>query len=147
MTHSRLSYFSLKRISRTSHLAFTVHTLVFQTSDEYRTKLEDLRDNARQLIRKGRAAECQATWTVGGSAKEDARIAKQNMKLFLRAFNGECDAAVSNVSWTKVTKMEERKRKSFDAINQLGAVLKVAITNEIRRSEALRVEAHAGRRH
>jgi len=102
----------------------------FQSSEAYRATLEALRDKERQLIRDGRAAECSVQWSVGGSTKEGARMARQNMKLVLRAFNGECDAAVANVSWNNITKMEERIRKSFDAINQLGTVLQLSITPE-----------------
>ncbi|MFQ5792597.1 MAG: DUF4041 domain-containing protein, partial [Acidobacteriota bacterium] len=102
----------------------------FQTSEEYKRQLETLRDRERRLIRDGRAALCSAQWTVGGSAKEGARMAKQNMKLVLRAFNGECDAALAKVAWNNISKMEERVRKSFDAINKLGTVLQVSITEE-----------------
>jgi len=102
----------------------------FQTSEEYKTQLETLRNRERQLIHEGRAALCSLQWTVGGSAREGARMARQNMKLVLRAFNGECDAALTKVAWNNITKMEERVRKSFDAINKLGSVLQVSITDE-----------------
>jgi hypothetical protein len=52
------------------------------------------------------------------------------MKLLLRAFNGECDAALAKVSWNNILKMEERIRKSCEAINQLGTVTQVSITAE-----------------
>ena len=100
----------------------------FQTSAEYKAKLEMLRNHARQLIRNGSAAECTVQWTVGGSGREGARMAKQNTKLVLRAFNGECDAALAKVSWNNIVQMEERIRKSFHAINQLGTVMQVTIT-------------------
>jgi hypothetical protein len=102
----------------------------FQTSEEHKAALEKLRDRERQLIRDGRAAFCPKRWTVGNSEREGARMVKLNEKLFLRAFNGECDAAVANVSWNNVTKMEERIRKSFEAINKLGEVLSVSLTQE-----------------
>ena len=57
-------------------------------------------------------------------------MVKLNEKLLLRAFNGECDGALANVSWNNVTKMEERIRKSFQAINKLGDVLSVSVTQE-----------------
>ena len=57
-------------------------------------------------------------------------MVKLNEKLLLRAFNGECDAALANVSWNNVTKMEERIQKSFEAVNKLGEVLHVSITPE-----------------
>lgn len=102
----------------------------FQTSGEYKARLESLRDEERQSIRSDRAAVCSAQWTVGGSVKEGTRMAKQNIRLVLRAFNGECDAALAKVAWNNVTKMEERIRRSFDAINKLSTVLQVSITTE-----------------
>jgi len=57
-------------------------------------------------------------------------MARQNMKLVLRAFHGECDAVLAKVVWNNITKMEERLRKSFEAINQLSTVLQVSVTQE-----------------
>ena len=91
----------------------------FQTSEVYKQQLEALRVRERLLIRGGRAAVCSTQWTVGGSKRDGDRMARQNMKLVLRAFHGECDAVLAKVVWNNITKMEERLRKSFEAINQL----------------------------
>lgn len=105
----------------------------FETSAEYKAKLEASCDQQRQFVRAGRAAVCPVQWTVNNSKTEGARMARQNTKLVLRAFNGECDAAVSKVTWNNITRMEERIRKTFDAINKLGTVLHVSITDEFLR--------------
>jgi multidrug efflux pump subunit AcrA (membrane-fusion protein) len=102
----------------------------FQTPEEYKTALTALRERERSLIHDGRAAVCPINWTVGNSAHEGARMVKQNIKLVLRAFNGECEAARADVSWNNITKMEERIRKSCEAINKLSGVLQVTITSE-----------------
>lgn len=102
----------------------------FQTSEGYKTRLEAFRDREKLLIRGGLAAMCPVKWTVGGSQKEGERMAKQNTKLLLRAFNGECDAALAKVSWNNIAQMEERIRKSCEVINQLGTVMKVSIAQE-----------------
>jgi len=102
----------------------------FQTSEEYEVKLDTLRAQEKQLIHDGKAASCPTQWTVGGSAREGARMVKLSEKLVLRAFNGECDAALANVSWNNVTRMEERIRSSFETINRLVTVLNVSITEE-----------------
>lgn len=102
----------------------------FQTSEEYKAKLESMGAKERHLVRNDGAAVRSVQWAVGGSQKEGARMARQNMKLVLRAFNGECDAALAKVSWNNITRMEERIRKCFDAINKLGTVLRVSITDE-----------------
>lgn len=102
----------------------------FEASEEYKAALEKVRDEERLMIREGRAAVCPVKWTVGDSQREGQRMLKHYMKVMLRAFNGECDAAVANVSWNNISKMEERVRKSFDGVNQLGAVTQVSITRE-----------------
>jgi predicted nucleic acid-binding Zn-ribbon protein len=100
----------------------------FQAPGEYKAKLTAVRDRQRDMLRAGTACTCAQTWTVSGSEKEGARMVKQTTKVLLRAFNGECDAAVANVSWNNITRMEERVKKSLDAINQLGTVLQLSIT-------------------
>jgi hypothetical protein len=102
----------------------------FQTSEEYKAALENLRDQERKLIHDGRAAVCPIRWTVHDSRREGERMVKLHEKLLLRAFNGECDAAIANVSWNNIMKMEERIRKSFEAINKLGDVEKISLTPE-----------------
>ena len=54
-------------------------------------------------------------------------------KVLLRAFNGECEAALANVSWKNATKMEERIQKSLESVNKLGDVMEVSITLEVLR--------------
>ena len=83
---------------------------------------------AAELIRTGDAAGSKITWTVGNSRTDGERMVKQYSKLLLRAFNGESDVAVANVTWNNITKMEERLRKSFEAVNQLGGVMQVSIS-------------------
>jgi DNA repair exonuclease SbcCD ATPase subunit len=45
----------------------------------------------------------------------------------LRAFNGECEAAIACVSWNNVTKLEARLEKDFEAISKLGTVMQVEL--------------------
>jgi hypothetical protein len=101
----------------------------FQTPEEYKAKIELLRNQQRDVVRDGRAADCQISWTVGNSRVEGNRMIRQNSKLMLRAFNGECEAAIANVSWNNAAKMEERIRQAYAAINKLGVVLHINITD------------------
>jgi len=102
----------------------------FESPETYKVSLGSTRDKERLLIRSNRAAVCPMNWTVGDSKREGQRMVKLNSKLLLRAFNGECDAAVANVSWNNATKMEERIQKSFEAVNKLGDPLKISLTKE-----------------
>ncbi len=102
----------------------------FQTPDEYKTELEAIREQQKLLIRAGEAARFATTWTVGGSQREGERMQKQYSKLMLRAFNGECDAAIANVTWNTATRMEERISKALEAINKLGSVMTVSVSRQ-----------------
>jgi hypothetical protein len=99
----------------------------FESSAQYVARLKAVRDEQRELIKGNKAAPCDTTWKVGGSAAEGKKMVRQQAKLMLRAFNGECDAAIANVSYDNVTKLEERIRKAYDTINKLGEVQRVFI--------------------
>jgi hypothetical protein len=101
----------------------------FQTPEEYKAKIELLRNQQRDVVRNDGAAQCPIAWTVQNSKVEGKRMIRQNSKLMLRAFNGECEGAIANVSWNNAAKMEERIRSAFSAINKLGAVLNITITD------------------
>lgn len=115
---------------RAEDISFGVYSphFDFSSSEEYRERLEAARALRKQLIKDNQAARCAVEWNVGGSKKEGARMTKQYTKLLLRAFNGETEAAIARVKWNNVTKMEERIKKAFEAINDLGSSMQMSIT-------------------
>lgn len=102
----------------------------FQSSIEYKTALENTRDQARALVRLNQATTVPVQWSVGGSRREGERLTKLITKSLLRSFNGECEAVLADVAWNNVTKMEERVRKAYKQVNDLGEALKISITPE-----------------
>ena len=48
----------------------------------------------------------------------------------LRAFNGECDAAVGKVRFNNAVSLENRIRRSFEQINKLGETQRIVISPE-----------------
>ena len=102
----------------------------FKTSEEYKAKLEQNYEKQKALVKDDRAAKCTMQWSVGGSRREGERMTKQYTKLMLRAFNGECDASIVKVKWNNIMVMEERIRKTFEAINKMGTVYNIFITQE-----------------
>jgi hypothetical protein len=103
----------------------------FDTSEGYRAKIREVRELQRSVIRAGTATTALTALRVSGkSATESARILKQFARLLLRAFNGECDAAMANVTWQNITTMEERIGAAFREINDLGRELDVSIRRE-----------------
>src|SRR5207248_2154281 len=94
----------------------------------YKVKLQAVRDQERMMLRDHTAAMCPERWSVNGDARQGQRMIKQYSKLVLRAFNGESDAAVAEVNWNNISKMEQRLRKAFDDINELGSVMHVSLS-------------------
>lgn len=52
----------------------------------------------------------------------------KQIKLMLRAFNGESDAAVGKVRYNNVVSLENRVKKAFEAINKLGETQRTSLT-------------------
>lgn len=102
----------------------------FGSSDEYRRQLEMLRDNEKEMIRSDKAVISDIEWTVSGSKTEGRKMIKQHQKLMLRAFNGECDAALAKVRWDNALKLEERVNKAFETINKSGEVNRIHMSKE-----------------
>jgi hypothetical protein len=57
-------------------------------------------------------------------------MTKNNLRLMLRAFNGECDAAVSKVKYNNIEALDKRIQASCDAINKAGEVNQCEITRQ-----------------
>jgi hypothetical protein len=107
----------------------------FSSSGEYKLAAEKNYEFQKELIRNEKAMIFPSDWTVNGSKVEGRKMTKLNMKVMLRAFNGECDSFISKVRWDNVLKMEERIRKSFEAINKSGEVTQISITQDYLKSK------------
>jgi len=117
----------------------------FESSAEYVARLKVIKDEQQTLIKADKAAPCEMKWTVGGSVAEGKKMIKQQAKLMLRAFNGECDAAIAKVKYDNVTKLEDRVRKAYQDINKLGEVQHVFISArylELKLAELYLVHEH-----
>lgn len=102
----------------------------FASSDKYQRRLEVIREQQKAMLKDKTAAICTTEWTVNGSRVEGRKATNQTIKLLLRAFNGECDAAVAKVKYNNVKVMESRIEKAWEAINALGGVQQCSITRE-----------------
>jgi hypothetical protein len=102
----------------------------FGASEQYRAQLENLNEQEKQIIKDNKAVICHIEWTINGSKTEGRKETRQIHKLMLRAFNGECDAALAKVRWDNILKMEERIKKAFETINKSGEVHRSYITSD-----------------
>jgi hypothetical protein len=100
----------------------------FEKSEEYRTEQKRIITLQKEMIKLETAATCATKWTVDGSEAKGRASTKRNIKLVLRAFNGECNSLIAKVKWNNINQMKERIRKSFDAINKLGKSSTISIS-------------------
>lgn len=105
----------------------------FQSSDEYKKRLDLIRDKQKVLIKSGRAAHGSQTWTVNNSKSEGKKMVNDMIKLVLRAFNNECDYCVDHVRFNNIELSEKRIDQSFEALNKLGKVMQVSISPEYKK--------------
>src|SRR5262249_25825927 len=102
----------------------------FEDSEHYASKLATIREAQEALVKAENATQCPQEWTVDGSAAKGRKMIKEHAKLMLRAFNGECDAAVAKVKYDNVNTLENRINQSFEAINKLGESKHLWVTRE-----------------
>lgn len=102
----------------------------YKTSSEFKQKLEEIIDKQKQAIKNNVATHCPVNWQVGGSKAEGTKMTKHYSKLMLRAFNGECDAAIAKVRWNNINNMEARIEKAYEALNKLGSSHQITVTKE-----------------
>lgn len=117
----------------------------FESSAQYTARLKGIRDEQQALIKEDKAAPCDTKWSVGGSAAEGKKMIRQQAKLMLRAFNGECDAAIVKVRYDNVVTLEQRLTKAYNDINKLGEVQRVFISRryfDLRLAELHLVHEH-----
>lgn len=102
----------------------------FGSSDDYKLRLDEIREQQKQMIKAEAAVICRTTWSVGGSEKEGQKMTRNFIRLVLRAFNGECDSAIMKVKYNNINSLEKRINKAYDALNKLSSTTHCEITKD-----------------
>lgn len=89
-----------------------------EDSEQYKKNLLSIQEEQKEMLKSKLAATCSIEWTIDGSKAKGAKATSNNIKLALRAFNGECDAAIAKVKYNNVVAMQNKIQKSFDDINK-----------------------------
>jgi len=93
----------------------------FTDSEAYKDAIRQVRDRQKAMISAKQAVVCTTNWTVGGSQAKGQTMSNRNVRLTLRAFNNECEAAIANVRWNNVNAMVRRvagAKEQIDKLNQ-----------------------------
>lgn len=99
----------------------------FDTSEQYKEKINTIRSKQKDMVRHKSAVTCDTEWKIEGSVAEGKKFSDRIIRLALRAFNNECEAAVTSVTWKNIARLEIRIKKAFDAINKLNQTNQVEI--------------------
>ena len=100
----------------------------FVTAQEYKDRLDVIRDKQKQMIKADKAINGAQNWTVNGSKSKGNKMIKDMKKLFLRAFNSDCEDAISHVKYSNYDMSEKKIRQSADTISKLGNSLSINIS-------------------
>lgn len=102
----------------------------FTDSESYKTQIIAVREDQKQMIKSKVAVVCPVEWTLEGSVAKGRTMTNRTIRLTLRAFNNECDAAIANTRWNNANAMEKRIERAFDQINTLNESTRVSIRPE-----------------
>lgn len=102
----------------------------FSDSEAYREKILMVRERQKAMVSAKTAVIAETEWTVDGSKAKGQTMMNRAIRLTLRAFNNECEAAVANVRWNNVIAMEKRIARACEQIDNLNASNRVVIGHE-----------------
>ena len=100
----------------------------FAYSEQYKSRLDAVRDAQKEQIKKNTACLFFDGWTVNGSKTEGKKMTNGNIKQILRCFNAECENAIDRVKYNNIDSMKSRIEKSYSALNKLNQVNKISIS-------------------
>ena len=101
----------------------------FITAEEYKIKLEQIRTKQKEMIKRDTAIAGAKTWTVDGSKSKGEKMIKDMKKLFLRAFNSDCEDTISKVKYNNYEMSVKKIRQSAESIEKLGKMMSLYITS------------------
>ena len=102
----------------------------FATIDEYKEKLDEIRNKQKEMIKNNTAAICNTAWKVQGSEQAGKKMIAENIKQTLRNFNIECDFCISKVKFSNYDNSKERIFKAFELQNKLNETNDIHLVDE-----------------
>lgn len=102
----------------------------FSDSEQFKNAIRENRAHQKTMVREKSAVICTTGWLLEGSEVSGQLMIDRIIKLTLRAFNNECDAAIANVRWNNVDTMEKRILNAQLKIDELNSYVSVLIARE-----------------
>ena len=99
----------------------------FGDSEIFKDQIRQVREKQKAMVSQKTAAICPSDWTVDGSRSKGQTMINRQMRLTMRAFNNECEAAIANTRWNNVVAMEKRILNAAKQINAANASMNLSI--------------------
>jgi hypothetical protein len=93
----------------------------------YKSRLADLANRIKAMVRGGAAVLAATNWTVNGSLAEGRRMVTETSKLMLRAYNAEAADCVARVQPHRLHPTVDRLDKVAHTIARLGKTMSIRI--------------------
>lgn len=102
----------------------------FISAEEYKLNLEKVRSEQKHMIKTDTAISGAKNWTVDGSKSKGSKMVSDMKKLFLRAFNSDCEEVISKVKYNNFDMSVKKIRQSAEAIEKLGKTMGLIISHK-----------------
>jgi hypothetical protein len=92
----------------------------FGSAVRYKAEIDSIRERQKQMVKEKTAVICDTDWQVQGSKTKGRKMINEQIRLMLRAFNGECDSLILKVKYNNINRIGDRIYSVYQAINKLG---------------------------
>ncbi|MGC4094642.1 MAG: DUF4041 domain-containing protein [Polyangiaceae bacterium] len=99
----------------------------FTDSEGYKREIDDCRREQKMMVFAKTAVSANNNWTVDGSKAKGQTMINRQIRLTMRAFNNEAEAAIANVRWNNVNAMEKRVHAAVKSINDSNASMQIEL--------------------
>lgn len=97
----------------------------FDHPEKYKVAIDTCVEAQKAMVKNKTACVCRTTWTVEGSEAKGRKMADEQIRLMLRAFNGESDSVIAKIKHSNLASLAKRIRTSFETLNKLGATKQI----------------------
>lgn len=104
-------------------------TYAFASVEEYKSNLDKNREDQKRMIKNGTAAFGAQEWVVNNSASQGKKLIADMIKLCLRSFNNECEAAIDGVRFNNYERCLQRITKSAETITKTAKMMNINISH------------------
>lgn len=102
----------------------------FATLDEYKDKLDEIKEQQKEMIKNQTAVICNTAWKLQGSEQAGKKMIAETIKQTLNYFNVVCDYIISKVKFSNYDNSKERIFKEFQKQNEFNKSKDIYIVDD-----------------